>query len=215
MESLEKGKAALISGIQSDAHTEEEKIIADAENQAAEKRQYAQKKVESILNDAGEKAKEQAQAVQRKIISEVDIEIKRRFLRVRDTLMHDIMNRVEKKLNSTIDDPAYRSVLINWITEAVIGLDAESAKINASQKERELINEQLLSEVRDKVQKLLGKPGNLTLSDEPPLPWQGIVLAANEGRVAFNNQVKTRISRKQREIQTLIYNAMFPGDQKV
>jgi len=41
------------------------------------------------------------------------------------------------------------------------------------------------------------------------LKAQGIVLTAANGHTAFNNQVKTRMLRKQREIQTLIYNTLF------
>jgi vacuolar-type H+-ATPase subunit E/Vma4 len=54
----------------------------------------------------------------------------------------------------------------------------------------------------------------LTLSDTPPLKSQGVVLTAADGRTAFNNQVKTRMLRKQREIRMLIYNALFTDKQK-
>jgi len=54
----------------------------------------------------------------------------------------------------------------------------------------------------------------LILSEEEPLKSQGVVLTAADGRTAFNNQVKTRILRHKREIQTLIYNALFTDDQK-
>jgi vacuolar-type H+-ATPase subunit E/Vma4 len=46
------------------------------------------------------------------------------------------------------------------------------------------------------------------------LQSQGVVLTAADGRTAFNNQVKTRMLRNRREIQTLIYNTLFTDDQK-
>jgi len=214
MESVEKEKAALISGIETDARAEEEKIIKEAENQAAEKRKYSEKKVESLLNDARKKAEEQAETVKRKMISGVKIEVKRCSMHVRDTVMQDIMDRVEKKLNSMIDDTNYKSVLVNWITEAAIGLDAEAAQVNASEKERLLINDQLLLEVKEKIHKRTGRQVALTLSDAQSLKSQGVVLTAADGRTAFNNQVKTRILRNQREIRTLIYNALFTDNKK-
>jgi vacuolar-type H+-ATPase subunit E/Vma4 len=209
MEPVEKGKAAMIAGIEADARKEEENILKEAEAQAADKRKYADKKIESLLNDARDKAQAQADAIKAKVISEVELEIKRRRLHDRDTLMRDILNRVEKKLYTKIDDPDYRSVLLHWITEAALGLDAESAHVNASAQERPLINESLLAEVTEDVRTRTGKQVALTLSDSAPLALQGVVLCTSDGRMAFNNQVRTRIARRQGEIQKMIYNALF------
>ena len=214
MESAEKGKAELISGIESDARTEEEEIIKEAEKQAAEKRKYSEKKIEALLNDARSDAQNQTEAVMRKMYSAVDLELKRHSMSVRSALMQDIMNRVENKLASMTDEEKYRSVLINWIAEAFIGLGAEAAQINASEKERALINDQLLSEVKEKIHKQTNKQAQLKLSDAEPLKSQGVVLTAADGRTAFSNQVKTRMLRKQREIRTLIYNAVLADNRK-
>lgn len=214
MESIEKEKAALISGIEKDAHAEEDKIIKEAENQAAEKRKYAEKKVESLLNDARKKAEEQAETARKKIISAAEREVKRCAMRLRDAVMQNIMDRAEKKLSSMAGDENYRPVLVDWITEAAVGLGAESARINASEKERAFINDRMLSEIARRIQKQTSSQISLTLSDEKPLQSQGVVLTAANGRTAFNNQVRTRMLRKQREIRTLIYNTLFNYDQK-
>ncbi len=214
MESAEKGKAELISGIESDARIEEEEIIKEAEKRAAEKRKYSEKKIEALLNNAHSEAQRQAEAVMRKMLSAVDLELKRHSMSVRSALIQDIMNRVENKLASMTGDANYRSVLINWIAEAFIGLGAEAAQINTSQKERAFIDDQLLSEVKEKIHMQTNKQAQLILSDAGPLKPQGVVLTAANGRIAFNNQVKTRMLRKQREIQMLIYNAVFTDNRK-
>ena len=54
----------------------------------------------------------------------------------------------------------------------------------------------------------------LPVPEAEPLESQGIVLTTMDGRMAFNNQVITRISRKRREIQMLIYDAAFAGSQE-
>lgn len=214
MEPVEREKAELIAGIEEDARIEEEKILQDAETQAAEKRKYAQKKIESLLNEAEEKAREQAEIVKKKIISGVELEVKRRSMRTQDSIVRDIMTRVEKKFESMVDDPNYRDVLIDWMTEAAIGLDAESAEVNASEKERRKINPELLSDVGRKVHKLTSKQVTLTLSDAQPLKSQGVVLTAADGRTAFNNQVKTRMLRRQRDIRAKVYDALFSKNRK-
>ena len=214
MESLEKEKAALILGIETDASAEVEKIISEAENQVAEKRKYSEKKIESILNEARKKAEEQAETVKKKIISSVELEVKRLSMLARDAVMKDITNRVEKKLESIAGSTNYRSVLINWITEAAVGLDTEAVQVNVSEKERMLIDDKLLSEAKALIHTQTERNVTLTLSDAPPLKTQGVCLTATDGRTAFNNQVKTRMLRKQREIRMLIYNALFTDKQK-
>jgi V/A-type H+-transporting ATPase subunit E len=214
MESAEKDKAALISGIETEARAEGQEIIKEAQKQADEKRKFAEKKIESILNDARKEAQEKAEKVKSKILSSMKLEIKRRSMRARDAVMQDIIDKVEKKLFTMINDTNYRSVLINWVAEAAIGLDAESAQINASEKERMLIDDSLLSEAMEKIHTQSGKKIELKLSDGQPLKSQGIVLTAADGRTAFNNQVKTRMLRNQRKIRSLMYNRIFSGNQK-
>jgi vacuolar-type H+-ATPase subunit E/Vma4 len=214
MESSEKEKSALISGIEADAHAEEQEIIKEAENQAVEKRKYAEKKIESILEDANKEAQEQAEAIKKKISSGLKLELKRRYMRIQDSIMQEIKGRVEQKINSMTDDTSYRDVLINWITEAAIGLDAESVQINASDKERNLINDQLISAVAEKIQTKTGRKIALQLADVVPLKRQGVVATASNGHTAYNNQVKTRIQRKEREIRMLIYENLFVDSGK-
>jgi V/A-type H+/Na+-transporting ATPase subunit E len=214
MDSAEKGTAAMIAGIEEDARREEQRIIAEAENQAAEKRKYGQKKVESLLSDTRQKADQEVAALRRKAVSSAEREIRRRLLQARDALMQDIMGKVEKKFSAMVETPEYRSVLIAWIAEAAIGLDAESAHIDASETERPLIDDTLLSEAKERVKSQTGKEITLSVSDGPPLESQGVLLTTVDGRIAFNNQVKTRISRKRREIQTLIYDAVFAASQE-
>ena len=214
MDSVETEKAALIAGIEKDARAEQEKIIDEARVQAAEKKKYSEKKVESLLAEARAKAQEQAEAAKKKIISAAEREVKRRSMGIRDVVMQEIMDRVERKLGSMAGDENYRSALIGWLTEAAIGLDAKSARVNASAQERRIIDERMLSEVSRRVRKQTGRPVELTLSDAEPLKSQGVVLTAADGRTAFNNQVRTRMLRKKREIQMLIYSTLFTDDQK-
>jgi len=214
MEPAEKDKDALISGIETEARDEEQQIIKEAQQKADEKKTYADKKIESMLNDARKEAEEKAERVKNKMLLSLKLEIKRQSMHARDAVMHDILDKVEKKLFTMISDPNYKSVLINWITEAAVGLDAESALVNASEKERILIDDKLLSEAMKKIQSRSGRKVELKLSDEQPLKYQGIVLTAADGRTAFNNQVKTRMLRNQRKIRSLIYNRILTDSEE-
>ena len=215
MEPTERGKDALISGIEADAHAEEQRLIKEAQDQAAEKTKYAGKKATSLADEARVKATAQAETIRHRAGAEVEREIKRRMLKMRDTLMHDIVARTEQQLGSSlIDGPDYRTILGNWIAEAAVGLGVEAAAVNASARELPLIDEALLAEAAQRASAETGKPIALTRSAAEPLEGQGVVLTSADGRMAFNNQVATRVGRKQREIQALIYDAVFTGHRE-
>lgn len=201
--------AAIISGIEADALAEERQIIKDAETQAAEKKAYTQKKIESILNEAQKEGMEQSEKLKKKILSSVQLEVRRSSLNVRGQVLKEVLSRVEQKFQSLIHDNCYKSILTSWITEAAIGLDAVSAKISASEDELPMINFDLISEVTEKVREKTGKHIVLQLSKGPAWDSQGIVLTSDDGRTAYNNQVRTRMLRKERDIRMSIYNALF------
>ena len=209
MESMEQGKAALISGIEGDAQNEAAKIVQEAKTQVAEKHKYAQKRNETILQEARDKAQQQAEALMKKANSEADMEIKRRSLALQREMLAEIMGRVERKLGTVIDQPGYRDTLLAWVTQAALGLGTEQAEVNASQAERALLDEAFLQEAAARIKAAGGRDVTLTLSQGQPLNGQGISLTAADGRTAYNNQVKTRMSRLQRDIQRMIVDALF------
>lgn len=205
----------MISDIEADAQVEAEGIIRDAERQVADKRKYAAQQIDSLLADARNKAQEQADAIKKRALAAADLEIKHRSMGARDAVIREVMVRAEKRLEALIDDAArYRPVLVGWIVEAAVGLGAEAAEVNASQRERVLIDAPLLAEAAAQAQAQTHKQVKLTLSDAEPLKYQGVVLTAADKRTAFNNQVKTRLQRSQRRIRTLIYDALFTDDRK-
>ena len=202
---MNQSKDILIAGIEADARQEEEKLLAEAEQQAADKRKYGDQKIESILADARQRAEKQAEEINRKVVSSVEMEVRRRSLRLRDTILQDLMRQVEDRMKMRIATPDYRAVLLHWIVEAARGLSVDAAEVNASAAERELIDETLLREAME----ILEHKVVLTLSKAEPLGGQGVVLTSVNGRLAFNNQVRTRIQRRQRGIHVLIHDALF------
>ena len=214
MEPAEREKAALISDIEADALKEAEALVEEARTRVAEKKKYADKQIESLLEGAHNRAREQAEGIRKKAAAAVELEVKRRFMKLRTQIVEEVLTQVEERLAAGIGDGDYRSVLVNWIAEAAIGLGAESAEVNASQKERALIDDQLLAEAGEKVRTETGTQVTLTLAAAQPLESQGVILTAADRRTAFNNQVKTRMLRNQRRIRALIHDALFADDQE-
>jgi len=211
MDSVEQGKAALISSIEADALAEERRIVQEAETLAAERRKKTDQAAETLLREAREKAAEQAEALTKKILSGLNLELKRHSLRVQQAIIEEVMGRVERRFAERMGEDSYRTILVRWIVEGAMSLEAESATVNASAKERALLDERLLAQAQEVIRQRLGREMKLSLSNGAALRNQGVELISGDGRVAYNNQVKSRILRKQRAIQEMIHDALFAG----
>jgi vacuolar-type H+-ATPase subunit E/Vma4 len=214
MESMEEGKEALISSIETDAQAELEKIVQEARDRASEKTTYTAKKAEAILQEARDKAAVQVEEIKRRITSSVDLEIKRRSLHVQHVIVQDVQDRVIEAMAAKIKTAKYAKTLESWIVEAAVGLGTESAQVNASVRERKSLTKALLDRAAAQVKKQTGDAVTLSLSKAEPLALQGVILTSEDGRTAFNNQVKTRLSRNQRQIKRLIHDALFADHVK-
>lgn len=208
VDSAENGKRALIEGIEKDAKGEADKIKKDAEKQAEDRKRYLKKQVDSILKEAREKARVQSDAIKKKVLSGLEIEIKRRAMRVQDKIFSEIMDSVKEKFGMLVGKSEYRAILSDWIVEAMIGLGTEKADVNASKIEKHLIDEKLLTGAEKMVKELTGRAVKLGVYGDPVLSSQGVVLTAGDGRTAFNNQVATRLLRKQRSVRKLMYERL-------
>jgi vacuolar-type H+-ATPase subunit E/Vma4 len=227
-ESAEKGKHELISGIETDAEQEAQRILSQAEKEAAENKAGVESQVQRILREAAEKARAQAEAAARKILSGVEVEVRRKFLQGQYRVLSEVVEKVRAQMRELAKKGefresdgravAYREVLKNWIVEAMIGLGSERAEVSASVLDLPYIDEKLLSEAAERVREITGRSVKLGVAGAAgegiggalaASAAQGVVLTDGERRIAFNNQVDTRLLRKERRIHALIYDALF------
>jgi V/A-type H+-transporting ATPase subunit E len=204
-----EGKTALIQGIENDAKREAREIIEQAEESKKVRLEAADKQVTAILEEAKAKALEQVYAIKKNKASLISVDTKRQMLKLRENSMDRIMELVKKKMEAHVTSPEYSTLLKEWIVEAVIGLMAPAASVNASAQEKKLVTYKILIEAEEEVERLTGRKVLLNLSEFPPLLDQGIIVTSADGKTAFNNQVRTKLARSYSEIRKLIYTELF------
>lgn len=202
-------KSTLITGIENDAHAEEEKIINEAQKQAQQRTKYVAGQVDSIIHDAEERAKQQYESIKRTILAGAKVEVNRKSMEIRKKIMEYIDDQVRHEFSSSLKKADYEKMLLNWIVEACIALETPAASLNASAEERTIMDAGSLKKAAEMLKNITGQDIVLSLSDQPPLARQGIVATAADGKTAFNNQVITRLRRKQKEINNLIFERLF------
>lgn len=216
----------LLAGIHEEALQEAEAIVEQAQIAADKRRVAAAQQVERITREAEEQLREQIETIQRTRESNIAVAGRRISLRMRNDLIRTVTEMVQEEFSRMVSLPEYREVLRGWIVEAVLGLGgfpeggsavndsvaesskahASAAEVNASAAELPLINSELLREAESKVKEICGRSVTLNKSGGDPLSAQGVVITSRDGRVAFNNQVRTRLLRSQTEINRLIHS---------
>jgi vacuolar-type H+-ATPase subunit E/Vma4 len=202
-------QGGLIEGIAQDAAAEARRLVEEAEKAAGERREATARQAQDILEEARRKSAEQAQNVRRQAASTAKMEAKRIGLRVREQAARQVLEQARERLAGLIGTPEYREVLLGWIVEAAVGLGQAEAAVNASARELPQLDSRLLAEAQRRVQELTGREVRLSRAEGEPLAGQGVVLVARGGRLAFNNQVATRLLRRQTEIRKMIYDSLW------
>ena len=205
---FDTSRKGLIEGIEREALSEAEEITRLSQRSAEERLEAAEKQAEAIIREAENKAVERVAAIKKSNASRTSIAVRKFFLKARGQLIQQIMERVTKELQEMIDSPPYRAVLLDWIVEAALGLNAPEAAVQSSPAELPLIDAGLLRQVEQEVKSLTGRSVKIRVSEGDPLTGQGVVLVAKSGKVAFNNQVKTRLLRHDSEVKKIVYQEL-------
>lgn len=200
---------AIIAGILADADAEASRIVAEAEAYAEQASARAAEQAATIARDAEAKSAAQAGAILADAEAKAAIERRKRSLLLQESLASDIVERAERRIAGMTRLPGYRDVLRGWITEAAIGLSADSAAVNASKDESALIDDAMLREAEKAALEATGKATSLHKVEGDPTIGQGAYLVADGGRLAYDNRVATRFVRNRAEIRKRIYMALY------
>ncbi len=198
----------IIAGILADADAEAARILAEAEASAAQSAARAGEQAVTIAREAAAKAETQAAAIIADTQARSTIDRRKRSLRLQESLSGQIADRAVAILAGMLRTPGYRNVLKGWIVEAVIGLSAESATVNASMDEIALLDDALLREAEAEALAATGKATRLSRVEGDPVIGQGVYLLADGGRLAYDNRVATRFERQRSEIRKRIYTKL-------
>jgi len=198
----------IVAGILADADAEAARILAEAEAYAVQSAARAADQAATIAREAAAKAEAQAAVIQADTQAKATIESRKRSLRLQESLSGVIVERAATTIAALVTQPGYRDILRLWIVEALVGLSAEAATVNASMNELPLMDEELLREAETEALAATGKATRLRRVEGDPVIGQGVYLLADGGRLAYDNRVATRFERERAEIRKRIYKAL-------
>lgn len=204
----EEARRELLVGISTDAEAQANKLISDAREAASQRIEAVKRQAAGIIAEAEEKASKQISAIERETSIKLQAAKRRIQLEMKEKTYRAVIARCITELKKLINSEGYGKILENWIVQAAAGLRAESAVVNCSALERDTVRA-VLKSAEAGARAVTGQPVVLTLSDEPPLTGQGVVVTSSDGRIAFNNQIESRLFRSQTEIRKVVHDRIF------
>jgi vacuolar-type H+-ATPase subunit E/Vma4 len=202
-----EGKERLIREIENNARAEARNIIEGAEKTAEQKISTAAGAATRILRDAEERVAQKIRYINEQTDSSIQIAKKRIRLKQTEEIISHVFDRVRKKIEESIGTDAYVETLKNWAAEGVLGIGTDTVVLSVSEKERPLVEDNFLHDLRERVRKQGGGEVTVAISEEPEQEY-GVCVRSADGRLEYRNQITTRLARNQDEYRKLIYRAL-------
>lgn len=187
----------IVQGARQEAITISERAKRDAEVVRAS---YT-KKIADAIELEQRNTEKQLEQIRRKEESTLRNLERKHTVSRSERLRQAVLERVSKRMAELVASESYRGVLIEWIAEAAIGLDRGEALVHCSFKEQ--VDDSMLREAEKLVKEHTGRIVGLRFGGAT-LTAQGVEVSSLDGKVAYNNQVATRLVRHERDLKELM-----------
>ncbi|MDC7228629.1 MAG: V-type ATP synthase subunit E family protein [Spirochaetales bacterium] len=202
----------LLKGIITQAEIEAAKIISKAESTAEEKFKALDSSLKRIRYETDLKLSEKLAELKKRAESTADSELRRQNLHMREKAHEDIISCFNEKIASLTGTEKYKSFLVKLIAEGAIAVNDDSPVVRCSF--REELHEDSLRAAEKLVESETGRHITLSLADKQPLNGQGVVVESANGRIAYNNQITSRLRRFDNDIKMIVINALAKEQQE-
>ncbi|MFA5514315.1 MAG: V-type ATP synthase subunit E family protein [Sphaerochaetaceae bacterium] len=191
----------LFEGILKSAKAEAAKILASCEVEGKGILGIYEKRLSAATEIEKRQTKIKVEQINRNVESTIRNLQRRHSVSYTQRLRELVLELVAQKMEKLREEDSYRQVLINWIGEAAIALDKEEAVVDYCFKET--IDTQMLISAQELIKQATGRSVKLKLGKNR-LTSQGVEVVSTDGRVAYNNQVATRLIRLDRQLKELM-----------
>lgn len=187
----------IVQGAQQEAITITERAKRDAEVVRAS---YT-KKIADAIDLEQRNTEKQLEQIRRKEESTLRNLERKHTVSHGERLRRAVLEQVSKQMADLVVSASYRNILVGWIAEAAIGLDRGEALVHCSFKEQ--VDDSMLREAEALVKEHTGRIVALHFGGAT-LTAQGVEVSSMDGKVAYNNQVATRLIRHERDLKELM-----------
>jgi V/A-type H+-transporting ATPase subunit E len=190
MASIKQGLTAIANEILEDVKLDSEKIIRDAESKASK-----------ILRDAKEEAKKKSELEKKKLESLTIIEIRNRYLKVKENYIKDVFVQAFERLKIFVESENYSSWLLVAIEKAVKEFDSTQPTIYLNPKDLKLVKNENFNRLAKKLK--------INFANETLNKLGGFIIETPDGKLSLNNTFENRLESIKSDLRNEIAKILF------
>jgi len=206
--------------IMEDGEKEVNSILDKARRTIEEIKLRARKEGEEAAQKIIKEAETKAQALKKRTLSSVSLEAKRERLKIREELYREVISELKVKLGNLRSTPEYADVLKRLILEAVKALGKDRIVIYVDNKDRiviyvdkrdiAVVEKDVVSAVKENLSSEGIDIEEIKVAELDREILGGVMVAASEGNVMYDNTFESRMYRAESEIRSYIYSTICP-----
>ena len=201
MASIKQGLTAIAKEILEDVKLDSEKIIRDAESKASKILREAKEEAENRHNQLLTETKKKSELEKKKLESLTIIEIRNRYLKVKENYIKDVFVQAFERLKIFVESENYSSWLLVAIEKAVKEFDSTQPTIYLNPKDLKLVKNENFSRLAKKLK--------INFANETLNNLGGFIIETPDGKLSHNNTFENRLESIKSDLRNEIAKILF------
>ena len=202
MKSDDPNIEALSRAVLREAHSDAEKILADAREKSEAIRQQGQQQADARRAEILEQASREAQRIHSEILSTAQLKARTLQLDQREKLLDEVFEAARQQLNSIQKSTDYPKTARLLLTDALARLGVDQAVIRVDPGTSKYLTEEVLQEIS-------GQSGTKIKLGPPLEHGIGVIAETTDGHRQYDNTLETRLARFRDTLRLPVYHLLM------
>ncbi|TFG33513.1 hypothetical protein EU527_08150 [Candidatus Thorarchaeota archaeon] len=204
------GIANIIDIINAKTTERTQEIIKEAERHKRLKLDEAERRANEVADAIAKKAAQQAKSELSKYESGAKLKSKYQMLEAKESLINEVLLKVNERMESIITKTEYKRILSNLIIDGCIALKKEKLELIFPKNHSSKIE---IAEIEKTVSKEVGKKVSLIVSKDTIRSKGGVIIRTIDGTKWVDNTFEARMERLEKKVRDTISSILFTSEK--
>lgn len=195
--------------IEQDAGKEISSILEKAEYTAKARAAQILKEAEEQKNLILQKASEEAKNARRLVLSDLNLELKKVSLRIKNEIIEEALSMLKQKIEQFRFSPDYPAFLANLALEGIKAIANNDIIITPGELDKDFLTEDLINDIRKRANLILRDDIKISIDRDSLKNKSGLRLSTKDRRLFYDNTLESRIERMNDELRLIISRKIF------
>jgi len=190
-----------------DAKEEAARILNEAKSIAASMEEEAKKKADEVVQAEVSKFRQAKEEEVKRAVMEARIKAKERWLKEREALINQAIDKVKERLARLVGSPDYAKSLEALIEEAAVAIGGGDLLVQLNERDAKLSLD--LEGIAKRVKEKTGVDTKIQLSEVKVQCMGGAVVSTRDGSFIYDNTLESRVRRQESALRLTAAKILF------